>query len=958
MNKDIRYNGYTAVPSDYDSQDGDLAVSVNLIQEDGAIHPIFPAKVMTTLPTQCKVVCVHDTAQYKHYIIVSKHIEETEPSNIYHTDLYWIDGEDLLSRYDYVDTYPPEHPEEGVGYFNKFSEYFIYGFESTEGYIDIKSVEPIGNTLVVVTDEGMHYALWKGETTTYTYLGEHIPECGLSFGLRQQLITSSKTTDISMSSTSDTLDGEMKTTFNNVLLGEVNKFIAEHTSSGVGGRFTFPFLIRYAYRLYDGTLTMHSAPVLMITSTKNNIVAPIYRDYTSGNRHIEFFLIGSFFDLDYAALLQSELTALESWSDIVKSVDIFITAPLYNYKQSGSIDSVAAVYPRDIYSAAQKIRLLSQRKYEYFDVLEEYYSWDYSHIESVNPELTPVTYSFTENSGCLEIPEYSEGEVIESIRSASQFYLLKSIKVADLTTTRTRIEIDKEYMKSLVNREVMTDDYDSHDRLKPHYTFAYNSRLNIANVTKSLWTGFCSGAFLTYTNGMYDQNGQEIATNATKQIGVSFYIEQDGRDIVVGQLDSSQKTTLATNTPYLYLYYPNANCYKAVVSVGTNHYEIPMQVHSMLSGAVYFDSWSNVTTATTEPSVSEDGNVVRLPNKLYTSEVNNPFHFPVLGINTVGTGEIMGISAAVKAMSQGQFGQFPLYAFTTDGVWALEVSSTGTYSAKQPATRDVCINPESITQMDSSVLFATDRGIMMIQGSDTTCITDLINDKDGYDITKLPNITTLTSSAMTAATGLTTPFRTFLQHAQMIYDYTNQRVIVYNANDDHAYVYSLKSHAWGMMESNIASGINSYPEALAMTREGTNIRPTVINLSEYSDDADYVDAVLITRPLKLDAPDIMKTVRNIIQRGYFDIHTLRGSYKPIRTILYGARELPNMSFIVGTGALYNWQVVWSSSDHYLRGFSGTPYKYYQVALICRLKKGESISGCSVMYQPKLTNQPR
>ena len=40
MIKDIKYSGYSAVPSDYESNDGTLATSLNLICEDNQIKPI------------------------------------------------------------------------------------------------------------------------------------------------------------------------------------------------------------------------------------------------------------------------------------------------------------------------------------------------------------------------------------------------------------------------------------------------------------------------------------------------------------------------------------------------------------------------------------------------------------------------------------------------------------------------------------------------------------------------------------------------------------------------------------------------------------------------------------------------------------------------------------------------------------------------------------------------------
>lgn len=49
MIKDIKYSGYTAVPSDYESPDGQLASALNLIPEDGALKPIFQPRVVKDL---------------------------------------------------------------------------------------------------------------------------------------------------------------------------------------------------------------------------------------------------------------------------------------------------------------------------------------------------------------------------------------------------------------------------------------------------------------------------------------------------------------------------------------------------------------------------------------------------------------------------------------------------------------------------------------------------------------------------------------------------------------------------------------------------------------------------------------------------------------------------------------------------------------------------------------------
>ena len=295
----------------------------------------------------------------------------------------------------------------------------------------------------------------------------------------------------------------------------------------------------------------------------------------------------------------------------------------------------------------------------------------------------------------------------------------------------------------------------------------------------------------------------------------------------------------------------------------------------------------------------------------------------------------------MKALSEGQFGQFPLYAFTTEGVWALEVSATGTYSAKQPITRDVVINPDSITQIDTAVLFATDRGIMHISGSSTQCISDILNTEDLFSIADLPKSDALInifneksdeSEKITLADITLLPFNEFLRGCRMVYDYTHQHIIVYNSAVRYAYVFSLKSKLWGMMYSDIVANVNSYPKAFAMA-EGSRL----VDFSKSN--AENITALIITRPFKMDAPDSFKTINTIIQRGMF--HSTH-----IRQVLYGSNDL------------MHWHVVWSSVDKNMRGFRGTPYKAYRLALVCRFDKAESIYGCTVAFEPRMTNQVR
>lgn len=915
MIKEIQYAGYSTEPSDYECSDGQLTTSLNLINEDNQLKPIFQPSVQAVLPENYRVVYIHDTNTFTHYIINSNNV------------LYWLDGKKITEATD--------KPVSSTIIAGLLANHKLYDFSSSGIY----EINAIGNTLVVLTSNGIHHFLWKGKEEGYLYLGTHLPELPISFGLQGEMV---KTEDfdilfngISEGDLWKEFSEDNKTKITGKVLAKVNKFIADKSTNA--GKFIYPFLVRYAYRLYDGTLTMHSSPVLMICSS--DIAPQVAWSHIHGAKSYDsatLCVMGVLHSLDYAVCQPAQIEVLKKWKDIVRSVDIFISKPIYTYDPNGQCTKFAPVEENDCYCVCKHINQTADKNK--YPLMYQVRTFSEMYAFTFDPE------KFSYRSARLIIPKRSADQVKADIRSCSQFYFLKSIKLDELTTERTIVEVGKNYLQSLVTRETMTDDYDSHDTLIPRYSFSYNSRLNLANIKKQLYNKFNTGALFNYSNGFISEKPEvNNVENRTFFITVSFYIKQDGRDIIV----EGESFPLPRKSYFLFLFYPNINAYKAVIDGGvfsTIRFEVPLEAHGFLNGAFYFGGWENPTQRISkDPRASSDEErTVSIPNKIYTSQVNNPFHFPVLGINAVGTGTILGISAAAKALSQGQFGQFPLYAFTTEGVWALEVSNTGSYSARQPITRDVCINPKSITQIDSSVLFATDKGIMLISGSQTQCVSDDIATEVPFDVTMLPNMDQLQSMIGLAGGSYLPikPFHEFLTGCQMIYDYIHQRIFAFNPTTDdkgrpcypYAYVFSLKSKLWGMMVSNLQTTINSYPEALAMTNDNRLV-------SFSNTDEKECKGLYITRPLKLDATNIHKTISALIQRGHFQ----RGD---VGTILYGSRDL------------YNWHFIWSSKDHYLRGFRGTPYKYFRIAGIASLTDGKSIFGTSIDFEQRHTNQIR
>lgn len=980
MIKELQYKGYATASSDYECSDGQLALSLNLISEDEQLKPILPPEEAMDIPKDYVLMYVHETAYYKHTIYKKTEI---------------IDG---------------------------VSYYYIYAInENGNEEIISKDLNPykitaIGNILILLSEDSTDYYLFKDYK--YNYLGNKLPEINLSFSLNGFPLLYSlydkdkKLIELTLDENifKDSNFGYDKTTFNEgnkkkiteYVMAAVNKFIQEQTIEKE--RFLFPFFVRYAYRLYDGSTTMDSAPILITPTTMGQPLVFLH-SYNYGNKKAEFDIFMTTAQLQYRFLQSDDFS---NWADIIKSIDIYISKPIYGYKQDGDIEQFIdtsgtekdtpyhntfigrmAEYGKDHASnpdhhdRVNKIQIESN-----IGVPGE---WDRSIYTKSTEWIYQDVYTiyfrsgFVEKGKNIEKPRFllkmptlsSELELEKEIESTYLFYKVASIdpykENLDGSEFKT-LQISEDTLKSLVSRETLADDFMTRDRRIFGDVFEYNARVNTFSLKRMNFSGFLAQSMfqhmdarmsLSYVSEEDDENQDHITAVLTFHEPTNYEIltvidEGSNRNVVrsaytgavpmatfcntwdVNDIDTNHKKLSWPS----FFYYPNTNAKRMVIcNVFTDEsgnksykpvYSIPLKPHEYLNGAFarldfrssrpYFDG---IAKPEVNNTLIEEGK-----NKILTSEVNNPFLFPPSYVTAVGDGEILGISTAAQALSQGQFGQFPLYAFTTDGVWALQVSDKGTFSSRQPISRDVCTNKDSITQLDQSVVFATDRGIMIIEGSTTSPITDAIFTNAPFDVTSLPHIDVLHKQIghNTDTCIPTQPFNTYMKGCRMAYDYTHQRIYVYNPDYTYAYVFSLKSKMWGMVEHNFLYSINSYPDTKVVTTANK-----LVNFSGVQDD--NRKGLFITRPLKLESPNVLKTITTIIQRGHFQ----RGD---VSTVLYGSRDL------------YTWHLIWSSKDHYLRGLRGTPYKYFRIAASARLNDGESIFGASVNFEHRHTNQLR
>lgn len=956
MIKDIKYNGYTAQPSDYESPDGDLALSLNLLNEDGNIKSIPPPRKSITVSSGHEIILLHNVPGQENLIILTG-------DRSAQFGISWIKRDESLSSTENASAIQLKSP------FNKLLDITI-----------------VGNTLAIATSGGVHYILWKDDN--YKYLGNRPPFVPISFGAyKQGDLTKSTTTtyatvppctynryskagaggghiphDITWTSEDDAFWASVS----NQALGLLLSQVADRVTSD--GHMYQPFFVRYAFKLYDGSYSWHSAPILILVSTHRPVISISCVKNGDAGLNISCRLAVPYFGLAYQ--IYSDLDLLKEWSDIITGIDVFISQPIYTYSQGENMREPVRRYNlyqglyagsgggrNDHFSQSAVTGSASDAEVaESTKVLTGHYATaiDGAYIDHyVTPSLSEM--------GDLVCDLVKNETFNDRLQHEYLFYKVASFDLDELKpmSGMKRLPLIKTDLSDINTLETLPDDYNSHATIMPQALYTYNRRLVMGDVSIRPPQPFPACSMVqtgTHTSGP----DHETSVDARESIKV--FTRVNGKKCV-SQYQQSQLIHLTDPPAYpfadcfpRYIYHPDPSAYKMEITTPDgDFFSIPLKQHPHLNGAYWFGGLLGSPTGIEDDKdlTSADSAAV-IGNKIYISDIDNPFRFPVENIVTIGCGRIYRIISAAKALSQGQFGQFPLYAFTDDGIWALEISPTGTIAARQPITRDVCINPDGITQLDNAVLFPTDRGIMLISGSQTQCISDAINSSlppflsPRAEAEAEDNPTCPPQPAVPILPGLdklhhmlghtpdtclpTLPFTDYLRRCRMIYDYIHQRVIVYAPGITYAYVFSLKSKLWGMIFSNIASHLNSYPEALAVDNENH-----MIDFSQT--DSSQIKSLLITRPLKLDTPDIHKTIDTIIQRGHF-----RKGH--VRTILYGSRDL------------FNWHIVWSSTNHYLRGFRGTPYKYFRIALLCNLTADESILGATLQFTPRLTNQPR
>lgn len=940
MQQLIRFKGLSLTPDEMAVENGALSLCGNLELHDGALRPSILQGTKLPSPlvvsgTVARLTYVHETSEYKHLIAISG------------SDVYWFNQEGVLGSSSPI-------------------KYFDY--QAT-----VLSINSIGNTLVIVATDGLHYVQWL--EGSYHYLGQKPPFMDISFNISvadyyedydtggvdadgskygfdhafQQTTlscgdayskvagTSWNPGDLCVNIKEDKQSDLTQSIY--ALVNRTNNLIARK------GRFYANFFIRYCYRMYDGTMFMHSCPVFIPVQVPNNYdvyAANFYfpkssiqdngsiknaevnwkdklnfqRPDASGTTlnvkvsNATFYYHPRNVSLSYfiRTVNNDTFTELEKWKDIIKSVDFFITPPITNVDTSEKISNLQIADAN--YSLGY-----GERKFQY--------------------ATGDDTYGYVK----VKFPATAEDTYRKKLLNSSSYFKVCSIPTNEIRTKSSgELPVDKNAVYKVSLQEQMKDDYKTHNHLYAQGSYVYNHRLNLYGCKEKLFEGFSNLTLLPnasfikkpvfnnpiFGNGEQSYSIKKIVVRLNTTSGTK-YVEKEGF-YLAGIFSGGMEQYMLCNCSK---FYPDTRADKMVFfTVDGDGKEVifafDLTECDELNGAIHMgtfeDDGSQYKVSSFDYTVDD---IVALNNKIYTSEAGNPYYFPVNAINTVGIGTILGIASSTRALSQGQFGQYPLMAFTTDGVWALNVSANGTYSSIHPISREVCSNVKSITQLDQSVLFTTDRALNKIVESQIASFSDVL---DGPYF----NIASMMPEAFDWIKENTTLQKlidfdkspiSFFQNCQFIYDYKNSRIFCIDTDTSStndkttvALCYSLRDGTWStLLVGSPLVALNSYPHPYIQYKDGS---VTCLDKGYDYNDGNAYDGIIVTRTLKLDEDECPDSIT-----GY--VHSLTSKTIPLMW-LYGSNDNQNWHYIGRVGGY---------KSNYMATKS---YRYFRIGIFMRM----------------------
>jgi len=723
----------------------------------------------------------------------------------------------------------------------------------------------------------------------------------------------------------------------------LGKYFARLNTISNENKFTGGFMVRAAYKLFDGSYIFHTLPYF-ISIENHKIVLNWHGTYNTFRT--EFYAAKAkiiFSSIDY--------TDMESNRDVIQSIVLFAT----------KAESLLEISENTITE----------------DNLEE---WKTQDDECLNNKLE-VSADFKDmpdSASWYKVGEYSFSGILDG----------------DITEE----ELDlKNFYQDYATRETLPVDQFSHHILAGSIAMNYNSRLVLEDTKQTLALKAIyehKADELPFTSGGVEYKYIKYSDKYI-DLAVKFIIDTDAGEKTVWILQTVNEwyvNTLTTWEHYIVLNgvigYPDVRAKECMLYVKDDEiykYLITLKLtasksmnfayyHSnqFLSGeydgilgtlilggkywnfnmiSLYFNriNTPKLPTDNTLNTEIPPDNEITDKNRIQISEVNNPFYFAAENSYQVGTGTIIACATNTEPLSTGQFGEYPLIVFTSKGIWTLfQGQGDVLFSSVKPLNGEVAISPEHIISTGTGVTYSTERGLYLIEGRNVVHLSQLLHGLPNLDIQEVDNyilrLNHLSLVQIDASLSIIDA-KSYILGAKVGFDKKNNELLVTNNTYDYSYVFSFESKLWHKINESFRVLINSYPELLVLRENSSDDGVFSVSQGSY---ATPVATMLTTRPCKLDNEVDFTLLHRAIQR--CEIETAESTYAGL--YVFGSNDLRTWQLLSGndrkTGKITD---ILTTRVHH-------KVKYFVFVFAAILTEYSSINNLDIQFYSKITNKLR
>ena len=895
----------TNQPSDYLCEDGDMLEAVYAEWRDGSYHAARIPKGMTFHVEGFRPRFLHEPSDgKKYYIGVKRNEEDTKWVLAAYTD----DGSEVT-----VENAPSSESDEAFGNFCALGNVVCLTVSGIICTITCKNSsyhnvaitrQPLEMRFGAKLEDYNEIQDGEGGYDGYRYIGgkKDVPNLGSNLPANvpyeyrfNEFYCPSKFTD-----------GNAKA--DDYIFGAFNSLVSDLKAQC---RFIFPVLLKYAIKLYSGEYINVSPPILLFPYPDNT-----YLFGKASGLTIEYDSWSIYYSFTDAAIEQ--INEFKKLDNFVESIDVFVTPQIYDIRTDHAVYNSFAITAERCISFIKKMGVFESYKHS------DYYLVKSIHLSDFNAE---------------GINNYYNG--------GKWFYPLLSVNGED-----------EGKLATLEEQETLKAGSYSNSSMYAESVMTFNSRLVASNLTKvnpELWSmDILCPPILGY---LTDGHASEVDLEQCKLTFENIKFTRDNTYLkakestvyaVTVNTNSSSITECSNGrkTDYIPLYFEYPVSGYGYLSFNIDRaFKIPLKNSDFNNGS-YYCCPSKVAlqelylSTTDDVPTSSIGNI-KFGKLVKMSNVNDPFTFKDGNSCECGRGSVIAIATSATPTSQGQFGQYPLFAFCTDGVYAIGIGTDGTIQNCSPFSTDIISGPDALVNVGRDIVFATRNGVFSIGENGRTMLMQV----DNLDCHTFPNEignnrfnewfdSTLTDHSIIHPSWV--PLNVFMESAKMAYDYQHNRIILYNPGVNYCYLMDAASKRWSVLPNTFSNNLNPVAQCLMVEadKEIVTDYSTDIVLPSHS-------AYWVTRPFKLGDLNAFKTIRSIIQRGVFK------DASKVQQALFGSNDLQH------------WVPVKSSKSPKLRNLMGSGYKYFRLAVFFKdMEQGENIAGASIGFDVRMNNKIR